>query len=838
VLQSSWVQPADGTTRWQFAVTSDMTPNVYVHVTFLQPHLQTANDLPIRLYGVVPVFVEDPATHLAPVIESSDTFRPGAKVTVAVKEAKGREMTYTLALVDEGLLRLTAYTAPDPWNTFYRREASQLKSWDLYDLVAGAFAGKLESLLAVGGGDEMTAAGERKANRFPPVVRFVGPVTLAKGATNRHEIELPQYVGAVRLMVVAGHGGAWGAAEKEVQVKSELMVLPTLPRVLSTGEDVSFPVTVFNMKDDLRSATVTVTTSGPVSVSGKAGQSVAFAKAEEKVVTFGLTAAAAVGVGTVRVTVLAGSYRAESETEIEVRMPVTRQTKVVAARVANGMTWKQTLQLPGLAGTNDVQLEVSRVPPLDLGRSLGWLIRYPHGCVEQTTSTAFPQLYLDRLVKLPAEKAASTQRNIEAAILKLKRFQAPDGGFQFWPGWGDSDDWSTTYVGHFLLEAKARGFELPAEMLGDWTAFQQEKAEAWTTKADADGLSQSYRLYTLALAGAPSLGAMNRLREVSGLDATAKWLLAAAYKMAGQNDEATRLSRDLGVTVSVYRALRGTFGSDLRDKAVILTALSELGVTTKADKLAEDISNQLSASEPYSTQTTAWALLALARYALSSPGGTALSFSWSWEGKMAVPVQSATPMALEEMPVGSATKGSLSVTNAGGATVYVRVVASGLPPLGAETASSNGLALDVSYRDSKGRQVDPVDAPLASDVTISIAVTNRMKTNLDGLTLSLLLPGSWEPVNMRVFAEEGENTEEGEETVTEKDWDYQDFRDDRIYTYFSLRGGEKRVFTFQATVTYDGMFYLPPVSVEAMYDPTINARVPGKWLDKSRKKPF
>ncbi len=743
VLQTAWVQPADGTTRWQFAVTPDMAPNVYVHVTFLQPHLQTANDLPIRLYGVVPVFVEDPASHLAPVIESADTFRPGAKVTVGVKEAKGREMTYTLALVDEGLLRLTSYTAPDPWTTFYRREASQLKGWDLYDFVAGAFAGTLESLLAVGGGDEGMGAGERKANRFPPVVRFVGPVTLAKGATNRHEIELPQYVGAVRLMVVAGHGGAWGAAEKEVQVKSELMVLPTLPRVLSTGEDVSFPVTVFNMKDDLRSATVTVTTSGPVKVSGKAGQSVAFSKAEEKVVTFQLSAAASVGVGTVRVTVLAGAYRAESETEIEVRMPVTRQTKVVSVKVAKGMTWKQSVQLPGVAGTNTVQLEVSRVPPIDLGRSLGWLIRYPHGCVEQTTSAAFPQLYLDRLVKLPAGKAASTQRNIEAAILKLKRFQAPDGGFQFWPGWGDSDDWSTTYVGHFLLEAKARGFELPADMLGDWTEFQGEKAEAWTKKPDADGLSQSYRLYTLALAGSPSLGAMNRLREVSGLEDPARWLLAAAYRLAGQKDEATRLSRDLGVRVSVYRALRGTLGSDLRDKAVILTALSELGVTTKADPLAEDISNQLSASEPYSTQTTAWALLALARYALSTPGGSALSFSWSWDGKNAVPVQSATPMALEELPVASATKGALAVTNTGGATLYVRVVASGLPPLGAETASSNGLALEVSYRDAKGRQVDPMDVPLASDVMVSVAVTNPGKSTLDGLTLSLLLPGSW-----------------------------------------------------------------------------------------------
>jgi uncharacterized protein YfaS (alpha-2-macroglobulin family) len=191
-------------------------------------------------------------------------------------------------------------------------------------------------------------------------------------------------------------------------------------------------------------------------------------------------------------------------------------------------------------------------------------------------------------------------------------------------------------------------------------------------------------------------------------------------------------------------------------------------------------------------------------------------------------------MALEAIAPASATQGELSVANPGGGTLYVRVVASGLPPLGTETAASNGLALDVSYRDAKDRQVDPVDLPLAGDVTVTVTVTNLRKSGVEGLALSLLLPGSWEPVNARVFAEEGE----GEGTESGAARDYQDFRDDRIYTYFDLRGGEKRAFTFRATVTYDGKFYLPPVSVEAMYDPTISARVPGKWLDKTRKKLF
>ena len=231
ILREEWVTPAKDITRYSFAATADMAPNIYVHVTFLQPHLQTANDLPIRLYGVVPIMVEDPSTHLSPVVSSADTFRPGQKATITVKEGAGREMTYTLAIVDEGLLRINRYATPNPWNAFYKKEASVLLSWDLYDLVAGAFSGQLDSLLAIGGGEDQFGQGERKANRFPPLVRFIGPVALKKGATNTHTIDIPQYIGAVRLMVVAAHAGAYGTAERSVTVKSDLMLLPTLPRV-------------------------------------------------------------------------------------------------------------------------------------------------------------------------------------------------------------------------------------------------------------------------------------------------------------------------------------------------------------------------------------------------------------------------------------------------------------------------------------------------------------------------------------------------------------------------------------------------------------------------------
>ena len=203
ILREEWVPTKKETTAYAFEVTPDMAPNVYVHVTFVQPHLQTANDLPIRLYGVVPVMVEDPATRVRPILTTPATLAPEGQASFTVREEKGRPMTYTVAVVDEGLLGITRYQTPDPWNEFYKKEASSLSAWDLYQYVAGAFSGKLETLLAVGGSDEALGAGNRKPSRFPAVVYYFPPRELKAGETASLSFKLGTYIGALRFMVVA-----------------------------------------------------------------------------------------------------------------------------------------------------------------------------------------------------------------------------------------------------------------------------------------------------------------------------------------------------------------------------------------------------------------------------------------------------------------------------------------------------------------------------------------------------------------------------------------------------------------------------------------------------------
>ncbi|HEY4784696.1 MAG TPA: MG2 domain-containing protein, partial [Bacteroidales bacterium] len=427
VLKTWWVETANKETKSTFEITDKMTPNVYIHVSLIQPHGQTKNDLPMRLYGVIPILVEDPETHLQPVISMPDVMEPEKPVTIKISEKNNRSMTYTLAIVDDGLLDLTRFKTPDPWTAFYGREALGVKSWDLYDLVMGAFGGQIESLFAIGGDDELKGGAGQKANRFKPIVKVLGPFTLKSGS-NKHVVTLPQYIGSVRVMVVAGEGDAFGKEEKTVPVRMPLMALATLPRVVGPGEEVNLPVSVFAMEKRIKNFSVEVIPNEFFQVLDTKTKSVNVKDVGEYDMAFRIKVASREGVGKVKVVATSGSDKAEYDIEINVRNPNSKLVKYEEALIEAGKSADISYNLIGIAGTNKATLEVSSIPPIDLSRRLGYLLEYPYGCVEQTTSGAFPQLFLDQFIELGSDAKQRRDYNINYAIQRLNSMMVPEGG--------------------------------------------------------------------------------------------------------------------------------------------------------------------------------------------------------------------------------------------------------------------------------------------------------------------------------------------------------------------------------------------------------------------------
>jgi uncharacterized protein YfaS (alpha-2-macroglobulin family) len=829
VLRTEWIEAKGGETRYAFTATPEMAPNVYVHVTLLQPHAQTANDLPLRLYGVAPVKVVDPKTRLQPVVEVPEVLAPESTATLTVREASGRPMAYTLAVVDEGLLSLTRFAVPNPWDHFYAREALAVRTFDLYDDVVGAFGAAMERMLAIGGDEAGVTAPGRRANRFPPMVRFLGPFRLAARSAGTHRVEIPQYVGSVRVMVVAGRDGAFGAAEKAAFVRRPLMLLATLPRVAGPEEDVSLPVSVFALEPHVKNVAVSVAVSGPVEVAGEARKALAFAATGDEVVDFRLRTKSALGVATATVTAVSGTEKATQTIELDVRSSTARVTDVVGGTIRPGETWTPPVALPGLPGTNRATLEVSRVPPIDLGRRLESLLAYPHGCLEQTVSAAFPQLFLGTLLELSAERQARVEANVKATLERLRRFQATDGGFGYWPGDDDSADWATSYAGHFAVEAQKAGYLPPPGLLDQWTAFQRRRARGW---APADGpgapagqpeLVQAYRLFTLALAGAPELPAMNQLRERDRLPVAAKWRLAAAYQLAGQPEAARALATRGPVTIAPYRELGFTYGSDLRDRAMVLEAVVLLDLAEHVGPLVRGLSEALSKNQWLSTQETAYALLALARAVGGPRSEGQTSFSFEWNAGAPVAVTSKAAVVERPLDVGRGASPRLVVRNTGAANLYPRLVLSGLPPAGRETFAANGLALEVQYLTPDDRPLDPARLAQGTDFKAVVKVTNTgARGDYDNVALAHAVASGWEIRNDRL-----DPSRDG----ARRSFDHQDVRDDRVNTYLRLRAGETKTVEVGLHAAYLGRFYLPMVTAEAMYDATLGARVKGQWVE-------
>ncbi len=825
IIRKEWVKTSETEdTEYRFKITEEMSPNFYVFITLLQPHAQTENDLPVRLYGVRNINVEDKNSKLQPVIQMPNELSPEKEFSVSVSEKTNKPMTYTLAIVDEGLLDLTSFKTPNAWNEFYAREALGVRTWDLFDRVLGANTGMIGPLLSIGG-DEALKASSDKVNRFKPVVKFLGPFTIKGGETKTHKIKLPPYVGSVRVMVVAGGNGAYGSAEKTVAVKNALMTLSTLPRVMGPGEEVWLPVNVFAMDKKVKSVQVSVETNGLLKPQGQTTQPVSFDAVGDKIVYFKLKAENRIGAEQVRIKASGGGESVSETIDIGIRNPNPPVVISQSALVDPDGNAQLTLNPGNVSPTDWAKLEVSRIPSVNLNKNLSFLAEYPHGCTEQITSQGFPLLYLSLFVSLSDAEKELTSKKIASVIQVLSSRQLPDGGFVYWPGQGFASEWASTYAGHFLVEAKNKGYEVSQGVVSRWVGFQQKLARNWTRTDSHRGyygismteLQQAYRLYALALSENVELGAMNRMREIADLNLQAKWRLAAAYALAGKPDVANSLVFNASDTVEDYRSNNDTYGSPARDKAMIMQTCLLLGNVEKALQLAPDVSRALS-SDYISTQTVAFGLMAMAQLA-EKMGSENIDVDWTLNGKKMAAVN--TPQAFHQVDLKTAPNQSVQISNKGKGKVYVRLAAFTQPLVDTLRAAEGSLRLSVNYLDAAGKPLDVKSLKQGTEFTAVVTVRNPAEQSFTDLALLQVFPSGWEIFNERLA---------GTRSAAEA-YNHRDIRDDRVLTYFNLGAGQSATFRVRLQAAYRGNYYLPAVSCQAMYEPREQARTSGMWVE-------
>ncbi|WP_026728564.1 alpha-2-macroglobulin family protein [Flavobacterium denitrificans] len=822
VVQTLWVKTKNGETKVEVPITGAMAPNVYFNITLLQPHASTKNDSPIRMYGIVPIEVVDKNTILAPTINMPDVLKPEQPFTVKVGEKSGKEMTYTIAVVDEGLLDLTRFKTPNAWDSFYVREALGVKTWDVYDDVIGAYGGKINQIFSIGGDQDLGGGKAKKANRFKPVVLYYGPFKLEKGQTKLHQLKLPKYIGSVRTMVVAGNANtsAYGSVEKATPVKSPLMVLGSLPRKISPSEKVTLPVTVFATENKIKNVSIQVKTSNGLKVMGSAVQSLNFAQPDEKMAYFNLAVGSATGIAKVQVIATSGSEKSVYDVEIDMTNPnpvtSTFTDVVLTPNSTKTISWKTF----GIAGSNKARLEVSSMPSMNLNGRLQFLIQYPHGCVEQTTSSVFPQLYLGDVADIDAKRKSLIQKNITAGIARLGNFQLSNGGMPYWQGNAVADDWGTSYAGHFLIEAEKKGYVLPINFKSKWLSYQQKEAKQWRFEPKyGNDLAQAYRLYTLALAGNADLSSMNRLRETKGISNESMLRLAAAYVLAGQKSAGQSLFLKTSIDGSSDGYSYYYYGSSERNRAMALETMLLLDQKQKAFATASKLAKEMSANQWMSTQTTAYCLYAMSKFAVSNgPKGINIQFSKNGKGET---INTGKSVADRSLSVASGTN-SIMLKNNKANTVYVRVLNTGILPIGQENAVQSDVSASIVFKNRKGSVINVSKINQGTEFVAEVTIKNQRGESVQNVALSQILPSGFEIVNTR-FTDYGD--------AVNNTADYIDIRDDRTNFYFGMKSRETKVFRILLNASYLGNYYLPGLQCEAMYDNTFLARTKGFWVE-------
>ena len=825
ILMNKWVSPADKENmNIKVNISEAMVPNAYVTITALQSHDQTTNDRPIRMFGILPIKVVNPDTKQNLVIKMPDELSPKQKFDIETSTLNGRQTQYTIAVVDEGLLDLTNFQTPDPWTNFFQKIRLGINTYDMLGHVIGANAEDVFKTFSIGGDmdyRESQVDPFEKKKRFKPVCMFQGPLMTDSNGKSKVSFTMPNYVGSVRVMVISAKGNTYGSAEKTVPVRSDLIIEPTIPRALKPGDEFEIPVNVFTTKPNIGKVDIEMITEGPLEVIGTAKVNHVFNQEDDQLFTFKLKVKAAVGQA--KVIIKGTGKQAESifEADVPVSPSAARVYQKEEKTIKPGETISFDLPKVGLDGTNNARLHLAVFPNMDFLHRLDWLVRYPYGCIEQTTSSVFPQLALKSLFANNEKKLTEIDQNINAGIDRLRMFQLSNGGFSYWPGGSQASAWGSNYAGQFLIEARRQGYVVP-DIMYDGIIKYLERESRNSSRNAKDLMTRVNRCFILALAEKAPINEMNLLKqnEYTQLSNVQKWQLVTAYKLAGAYDKVEPLVEGISKEVDEYSEFGHTYGSRYRDLGIILRCLTILERADDASLMAKHIAEVLSGSYWYSTQTVGQMLLGIGNY--FKYAGISASDDLIIEGTVTLPngkKETIKSVDKYQLYINEGYGQNLSLTINSDVDInqlYATLSSNGVPLKDQSTEQNKNISLRVDWFDEDGRDIDINNIKQGSTFYGRFNVKNESVIPIiEEVALVQLLPSGWEIENTRLSNEIMPSWMESWSTGNEE---YLDIRDDRIMWFFDLTKVGSFDFVMKVNAITAGTYQFPGTRCEAMYN--------------------
>ncbi|MGG5817500.1 alpha-2-macroglobulin family protein [Falsiroseomonas sp. HW251] len=546
-------------------------PGAYIAVSVFRAG-QSPAGRPARALGLAWIGL-DPATRRMEVaIDTPDLVRPRRRVEVPVRIPGATQARLTLAAVDEGILRLTNFRSPDPVEHFLARRRLGVDIRDDYGRLIAPAEGEAATLRQGGDGADSTGMLEIPQKL---VALFSGIVSVGPDGVARVPLDMPDFAGEVRLMVVAWDGARIGAASRPMTVREQVVAETLLPRFLAPGDEVRLPVLLHNIELPAGDVVATLSATGAVELAGPNKLGGALATGARMTPATSLRAVMA-GEGVIRLAVTGpNGFVTERESRITVRSSRPSVTEVAVSTLAPGAT--APVPVPSdrfIRNTWAARATWGAPVRFDPGGMLAALKRYPLNCIEQASSRAMALVYAPQNPDLAAEDAGMLQEAV-TSILDRQRY---DGRFGFWSAEGNVVEWASLYATEVLLRARAAGMTVPQGALDQALQAADEGLDTGLGSPEARALV-AYRVHVLAMAGRNRLGAARRLAEdVDALPTPlARAQLAAAFARAGDRARAEQIfDRALATTDRQWWFV--DFGSAQRDILAIAVLLRESGV--------------------------------------------------------------------------------------------------------------------------------------------------------------------------------------------------------------------------------------------------------------------
>ncbi|MBA2746638.1 MAG: alpha-2-macroglobulin family protein, partial [Flavisolibacter sp.] len=816
VLSYQYLDVDKRTASMELKISESHLPNVYISATLIKPH--ELSDIPLTVaHGFQNLKVEGKDRQLPVVIQSEKNVRSKTRQKVRVKTQPGSYVT--LAAVDNGILQVTDFKTPDPYNYYYQKKALQVNAFDMYPLLFPEIRNRASST----GGDGDLQMNKRvnpmPAKRFKLMSYWSG---MKKADGNGHvdfEYDVPQFSGEIRLMAVAYKDNKFGSADATTTVADPIVLSTALPRFISPGDTVTIPVTITNTTNKTASAKTTINVSGPVKLSGGNSKSLQLnAKAEGRAV-FQLVADPRISTAQIKVQVQALGETFTEDIEISVRPPSTLQKLSGSGSIAGGTN--QQIQLPQrdfIPGSYTYELVVSKSPIGELGPHLRYLVQYPFGCTEQVISSSFPQLYFSEFTNLfgGEDRKLMANNNVIEAIRKIKMRQLYNGAVTLWDGEGREDWWTTVYATHFLLEARKAGFDVDESLTETMLAYLANRLRTKETITYYYNRNQNkkiapkevaYSLYVLSIAGRAQVSSMNYYKSNTQLLALdSRYLLSAAFAVSGDKKSFNALLPTSFSGEESVQQTGGSFYSALRDEAIALNALLDTDPgNAQIPVMAKHVSDRLKRERYMNTQERAFAFLSLGKLARSASksnvsgtiqaGGKTIKMDGDWKGS--------------HETLGN---GPVEIKTTGQGRLYYSWVAEGISSTGAYVEEDNFIKVRRQFFDRYGRQISGNQFTQNELIIVEVTLQKLYDQQIENIVITDLLPAGFEIENPRTKELPGmEWIKNASEPVA------LDVRDDRIHFFVNATAPTQKYY-YAVRAVSPGSFKQGPVSADAMYN--------------------